>query len=57
MDDNNIPAFETWTREDLNKLAYTMHKQLIDVVERNAKLRLALREAKQELSNYKDDWK
>ena len=57
MDDNNIPAFETWTREDLNKLAYTMHKQLIDVVERSAKLRLALREAKQELSNYKDDWK
>ncbi len=57
MNDQNIPAFETWTREELNKLAYTMHKQLIDVVERNAKLRLALREAKLVNELQKDDWK
>jgi len=57
MNEQNIPAFETWTREELNKLAYTMHKQLIDVVERNAKLRLALREAKLITELQKDDWK
>jgi hypothetical protein len=57
MHDQNTPAFETWTREEINKLAYTLHKQLIDVVERNAKLRLALREAKLVNELQEDDWK
>lgn len=57
MHDQNTPAFETWTREEINKLAYTLHKQLIDTAERNAKLRLALREAKLVNELQKDDWK
>ena len=57
MHDQNTPAFETWTREEINKLAYTLHKHLIDTAERNAKLRLALREAKLVNELQKDDWK
>jgi hypothetical protein len=57
MHDPNTPAFETWTREELNKLAYTLHRQLINTAERNAQLRLALREAKLANELQKDDWK
>jgi hypothetical protein len=57
MHDQNTPAFETWTREELNKLAYTLHRQLINTAERNAQLRLALREAKLANELQKDDWK
>ena len=57
MNDQNTPAFETWTREELNKLAYVMHKQLIDLAERSAQLRLALKEARLANELQKDDWK
>jgi hypothetical protein len=57
MHDQNTPAFETWTREEINKLAYTLHRQLIATTERNAQLRLALREAKLVNELQKDDWK
>ena len=57
MDDTNTPAFETWTREDLNKFAHTVHNRVIDLAMQNLQLRIELKRANQELSNHKDDWK
>jgi len=57
MDDANIPAFETWTRKELDEFAYTVHARVIELVTQNLQLRIDLKRANQELSNYKDDWK
>ena len=57
MDDRNTPAFETWTREDLNKFAYTVHNRVIDLAMQNLQLLIEMKRTKQALSNDKDDWK
>jgi hypothetical protein len=57
MNDQNTPAFETWTREELNKLAYVLHKQVVDLAERNSQLQIAIKEAWLANELQKDDWK
>ena len=57
MDDANTPAFEMWTRKELDEFAYTVHARVIELVMQNLQLRIDLKRANQELNNYKDDWK